>query len=377
LEKVLIVRLDALGDAVLWVDAAKEFPKLFSKDRYQLCLLCNEVWGPLARTLPFFDEVHCLNRAAFFTIPLALKDYSALIRSFGYRAKLLREIRKCDFSIAVNTTFSRELLYGDSVVRASRAGMRVGSQGDLSNMTLWQKKIGDSWYTKLIPAVAQPLMELNRNAEFMRGLGIRDFTPAVPQLTRAVISVDIPAVNYFVVFPGAQFPRKRWPVASFAEVVRRLHAQTGWHVAVCGGPGEAAIASVLMQSFSNLPAHDYTGRTTIAELCEIIRMARLLVTNDTSAVHIAAAVSTPSVCILGGGHYGRFLPYDVEGCADAVLPQTVIARMACFGCNWKCIYPLGDDEPAPCVRSVSVDTVWAAIQRLLCKGEAGLETGAL
>ena len=51
-------------------------------------------------------------------------------------------------------------------------------------------------------------------------------------------------------------------------------------------------------------------KTNINELIEAIRDAEFLITNETSAVHIAESVTTKSFCILGGGHFGRFLPYN-------------------------------------------------------------------
>ncbi len=44
----------------------------------------------------------------------------------------------------------------------------------------------------------------------------------------------------------------------------------------------------------------------------MISETELLISNDTSAIHIAAAVGTPFICISNGSHFGRFHPYPPE-----------------------------------------------------------------
>jgi len=51
------------------------------------------------------------------------------------------------------------------------------------------------------------------------------------------------------------------------------------------------------------------GTTSLTELVDIISKAKLLITNDSSALHIAACLNTQTICLLMGRHYGRFAPY--------------------------------------------------------------------
>ncbi len=57
---------------------------------------------------------------------------------------------------------------------------------------------------------------------------------------------------------------------------------------------------------------DLTGKTPLKHLPAVISKARLLVTNDTMAVHIGAALGVPVVVISQMNHYGRFVPYPKE-----------------------------------------------------------------
>ena len=100
------------------------------------------------------------------------------------------------------------------------------------------------------------------------------------------------------------------------------------------------------------------------ELPEFLKYAKFLVSGETSAVYIAAAVGTPVVCILGGIDFGRFLPYPELAREELVL-KTVSYPMSCFSCNAKCVYQLQKGEPAPCITNVSVDSVWKEVKKII------------
>jgi ADP-heptose:LPS heptosyltransferase len=349
--RVLLVRPDALGDFILWLDAAKEIRKIYPAGDYEITLLGNSIWSPLAEGMSCFDRIWLIQRRAYLNNPF-------------YRLKLIRRVRSAGFSKAVLVTCSREIL-GDSIIRMSGAPERIGSSGDLANMTKWQKRISDSWYTRLVPVPGLSFMELGCNAEFVRGLGSEDFRAGIPELHfPRVIPADLQGKEYYVVFPGAGPPDRRWPVQNFSMLSSLIYRATGWVGVICGGRGEESIATALTEN-CDAPLFNLAGQTSLPDLISVIAGARLLIGNETGAIHIAAAVSTPSVCILGGGHYGRFMPYRPERTTSRPLPYVVARNMDCFGCNWRCIYKVARGTAAPCVDGVSVDMAWEGVSSIL------------
>jgi ADP-heptose:LPS heptosyltransferase len=350
--RVLIIRLDAIGDFVLWLNSAKSLRRIYPKKYYQITLIANKAWVELARELSYWDEIWQLDRMKF-------------LWNIHYRWKVMTKVRKAGFEIAIQPTFSREFDVGDTLIRASAAEQRIGSIGDLSNISANKKSYSDNWYTKLIPTSNKPLMELERNAEFIQELGLKEIRACIPSLP---VSGNLPSgfdlSDYYVIFPGANFELKKWPLSHFKELVRRIFKATGWVGVICGGQGEKLLGETLEKSV-DVPLQNWIGRTSLRELVEIIAKAHVLIGNDTSAVHIAAAVSTPAVCILGGGHFGRFIPYHLEVETEGPLPEAVFQKMECFGCNWRCIYPTHRSKPAPCVAKVSVDMVWEKVENVL------------
>ncbi|BBO79507.1 hypothetical protein DSCO28_00730 [Desulfosarcina ovata subsp. sediminis] len=206
-------------------------------------------------------------------------------------------------------------------------------------------------------------MELERNAEFLQGLGIKA-EPTVanlPSLGNNIVHLK-PKEDYFIIFPGAASCKRMWPVDRFAEFVRSIVKETGWALVLCGTKSEFEISESIIK-LSGIKAINLAGKTSLPEFSEIIRGAKLLIGNETSAVHIAATVNTPSVCILGGGHFGRFMPYSKA--VDGVKPIAVYARMNCFGCNWKCVRKHDPNECVPCVAAVSIENVRSAAKKLI------------
>ena len=185
---VLLVRLDAIGDFIIWLDSAKELRALYPSKRVVLC--ANSTWAGLAEHFPYWDEV----------IPV---EPGRLESDPAYRFKFLWRIRLRRFEVAIQPTFSRMNLQGDSLIRASCAAQRIGSTGALNNIHQQDKNKSNKWYTDLIPANPAPMMEIARNAEFIRGLGMKNFLGSVTKITRLL---DLPEAlrisePYCVIFP--------------------------------------------------------------------------------------------------------------------------------------------------------------------------------
>jgi ADP-heptose:LPS heptosyltransferase len=343
-----LVRLDAIGDFIIWLDSAKEYRRLYAEKR--IVLIANAAWAGWAVNFPYWDEVWSFDSRRFK-------------RNLFYRFQTLLKMRQAGFEIVIQPTYSRTF-EGDSLIRVSGAAQRIGSIGDESNTSATVKALSNRWYTQLIPATERNLMELERNAEFIRNLSGLPYVAALPQLPeRAVSARYVPSHNdYFVIFPGASWIGRQWSVENFAEVVSRLHAKLGWAIVMCGGPSDVMLCQQIGDKLT-ITYVNFAGKTSLPELAGLIARARLLITNETSAVHIAAALGTPAVCIVGGGHYGRFLPYPAD--MPGIKPLVADHKMPCFYCNWVCSERHDIAGPVPCIEKVSVQNVLDLISILI------------
>ena len=349
-ELVLLVRQDAIGDFIMWLDTAKEFRQLFPAKKYKIILIGNASWCGLADEFPYWDQV----------LPIDSKKFKSFS---GYRWVLLRKIKNMRAHIAIQPTFSREFYNGDTIIRASTASRKVGSVGDMSNRNWLKKIISDRWYTKLIPASVIKMTELERNSEFFQGFSKKSHQLSYPSMIsiRQASPTEWEKLNYYVLFPGGSSLLRQWPLEFFAEIANRNYEESGLTGDLDGGPNEKPLAESI-QGLADAPL-EWAG-TQLNELPVLLKHSQLLISSETSAVHIASAVNTPVICILGGAYYGRFLPYP-ELPEKKIILETVSYLMPCYGCNGDCIYPLKNNEPAPCITNISVDAVWEKVKPLL------------
>jgi heptosyltransferase-2 len=107
------------------------------------------------------------------------------------------------------------------------------------------------------------------------------------------------ATRWIAVNPGSIYgTAKRWPAERFAAAADRLAARWDARILLLGSAREAQVL-VAVASAMREPAVTLGGRTDLAVLPALLRRARLLLTNDTGAMHVAAAVETPVVAVFG------------------------------------------------------------------------------
>ncbi|MBN2452125.1 MAG: lipopolysaccharide heptosyltransferase II [Lentisphaeria bacterium] len=152
--------------------------------------------------------------------------------------------------------------------------------------------------------------------------------------------------------PGARWPSKRWPASFFAAVLdgvaERLPEARFW---ILGSAAEARDAREVIENCRGCRPLNLAGKTDLGTLVDLVRCSRVLVTNDSGPMHIAAAVSVPTVAFFGAtdpeltGPYGaghavfrsgcdrspcfeRMCPLDGRLCSDGVAVEQVIEAVA-------------------------------------------------
>lgn len=114
----------------------------------------------------------------------------------------------------------------------------------------------------------------------------------------ARLKIDPPARPVLGVCPGAEYgPAKRWPAAYYAEIVRARHA-VGWDIWLFGSINDAPMTAEINAAAGGV-AVDLAGRTTLAEAIDLLALTRVVVTNDSGLMHVAAALARPVVAIFG------------------------------------------------------------------------------
>jgi ADP-heptose:LPS heptosyltransferase/glycosyltransferase involved in cell wall biosynthesis len=320
---LLLVRLDSIGDYVLFRNYIETIKTSGAFKGYKITLCGNVVWRTLAEALDrrFIDDFLWVDRKRFMRDPL-------------YRRRVLLSIKKRGFEAALQPVFSRELAFGDAVIRASGADQRIGSVGDLTNMKKWEKRIGDGYYTRLVKATEANLFEFSRNREFFEELlGIR-LDIARPHIDAENLAPDAPTPprSYAVLFPGGRERFRRWAEEGFAEIADFLARRFGLHVLIAGSSSDKRLAKKITARCRHSNPLDLTGKTPLPRLVKLLSESTLLVSNDTGSIHLACAVNAKAVCISNGNHFGRFNPYPPAVCGGIryVYPRAIMDRIGDF-----------------------------------------------
>jgi len=200
------------------------------------------------------------------------------------------------------------------------------------------------WYLGVLDVLHIP-----RSATF-------DWIPARPDVARQVRSRwDVAGGPWLLLLPGARWDNKRWAAARFARLVQNLCAASpDLRVAVLGGQEDQAIGDLIRQAAPQRVL-DLTGRTTLPEMIEWVRLGQAMVTNDTGPMHVAAALGTPVVALFGPTEAARTGPYGQ-------LDQVVRHPLPCAPClKDRCAWP----RPMECLEQITVDEVTTRVlQRL-------------
>ncbi len=135
-----------------------------------------------------------------------------------------------------------------------------------------------------------------------------------------------------VINPGSRDPRRRWPARKFA-VVADLLARMGAHIVINGDAGDAD--AVRETEYWMHSSHQTVrGVLSLSGLAGLLSRTRLLLTNDSGPLHLAAAVGTPTVGIYW---CGNVLTYGPLQCRTTAVH--IAWRFHCPVCGEHCMQP--------------------------------------
>ncbi len=271
----MVVRLDSDGDVLLAGPAVRAVAA--SGDR--VVLLVGPQGAAAARLLPGVDEV------LVWTCPWIVADPSPVDPS--QVAEVVEAVRGTGVDRAlVLTSFHQSPLPTALVLRLAGVGW-VGAvsedyPGSLLDLRHRLPELGLH--------EAQRQLHLAEAAGFALpdgdegGLRLRDDLPDATAMTGEQ--------PYVVVHPGASVPA-RAPGPQWSARLAEALLGAGHRVVVTGGPGETALTAVV----AGRGALDLGGRTSLAELADVVRRADAVVVGNTGPAHLAAAVGTPVVSL--------------------------------------------------------------------------------
>lgn len=318
-KRILIFRKDGLGDCLIFYPTIHSYREFYREAK--ITLIFPNIFKSLASILTEVDEVIWFDHNLFRT-------------SFFYRRNFILSLKKRGYDVVLYPVYSKEKI-AERMIKSTKSPKII----TFDNVS------------------TQETSELNRYLDFTEYVtGVR------PEIRFPSISVDtLPYKNfdlvkpYVVIFPGTSVAKyRRWPSDRFAKIIEIIIGHDLIPI-ICGSVGEKELAEEITSEISpNLREKivDLSGQTDFADLAHILKKAEFYFGSDTGALHLAVAVGTPTIAIVGVGGLNRFFPYGNLSLNRAVFDERTL-QDPLLG-TWTDTDKLPPNVPHPSIENISI-----------------------
>lgn len=307
IERLLIVRLSAMGDVIHTLPAAQALREVFPhamigwliEERWVdlLCASGTPRHGPRSAGRPLADWIHTVSlvgwRESLFTISTAQQI-----------ATVWNDVRAARYDVAVDLQGAIR-----SAVLARWSGARV-----VYGAAEPRESPASLWYTR--PAITRGTHVIEQNFSIAEAVAQKKMLMPQVQFPRDLnaerrieLRLQKAGIRQFAILnPGAGWGAKRWPAERYGRVAQAL-AENGVHSILNCGPGEEALARAAESASAGAAK---LLECSISELIALTRRARIFIGGDTGPLHLAAALQIPVVAIFGPTNPARNGPYGTK-----------------------------------------------------------------
>ena len=309
-ERILVRGLNWLGDAIIGTAALQRLRQ--ARPQAYITLLSHEKLASLWQNQPFIDELVSFPRKQ------SLRKTANALRGQHYdiglafpnsvRSALELWLARIPRRVGYARPWRTWLLTDRVPPRIDAVPMHKRPDAEIRQLAA-----SGATEAELIPATAHHIHDYLR---LVAALGASP-EPLPPWIhvteteieeTRHQLGIQ-PAPDWapwFGLNPGAEYgPAKRWPAERFVEAAIELHQQTNCRWLLFGGPADVAvtekIAAEIQQGLGKTEplTLNLAGKTNLRQLAAALKICRVVLTNDTGPMHLAAAVGTPVVVTFG------------------------------------------------------------------------------
>lgn len=347
INRILIVQLAGLGDLIMATPALRAIRAKFSQSR--ISLLTTSRAKEAVISSPYIDEIFILDKYLGF---LSFFKPKSIIDTL----KLIKILREKHFDMAINLF---RLIRIRGVIRMAllfyliKAKYRVGRDTDglgfFFNIKVPEKEGGPRHEVERILDVARTLGAgiIDKHLEICVSSEDRERASEFLRQNQILDSNLIIGLN-----PGAFIPSHLWGKENFAklgdELVKRYQAK----IVITGGPDEIELANEIAGMMQIKPIIA-AGVMSLKQDAVLMERYNLFITSGTGGMHMAAAMNTPLIALLGPD-FVKYFPYG-ERCA--VIKKDV----DCSPCyKLKCKKHL-------CMELITVEEILEAAKDLLEK----------
>jgi heptosyltransferase-1 len=368
-QRILLIKPSAVGDVIHVIPVLDRLRMRYPNAQIDWMLTPHN--AELVRNHPALSNVVLFERQAYGK---PWKDWSAP----AGLVKMFADLRSANYDLVIDLHGQfRSAMFALATAAPTRIGFdrprkRVRKLGrQLTEDTFdhaWQGAREGSWivYTHRIPIPTLDAHAIDRYLWLSELLGLPDSTPrfdlridesAREKAAGLLESSGLSGGPLLLLAPGTVWETKHWIPSHFAEVGRQFRSE-GWSVGLIGAGRDRMVCAQIKTALPE--AVDLAGKTSLPELAELIRRARLCVTNDSGPMHLAAALGTPVVAIFG--------PTDPVWVGPYGQPDSVVrVDLPCSPCYLRKLRDCPFNHQ--CMREVTPGMVIDRARQILAKSE--------
>ena len=325
--KILIVKPSSLGDVVHSLPFLNSLKTSFPNAEIHW-VIAKGLEG-LLECHPMIDRLIIINKDMW-------KKLSKTADTIKEVKQLFKDIRDEQYDLAVDL---QGLFRSGIITMATRAPVRIGFS---------EAREGSRLVYNVVVRGGKDVHAVERYMKIAGELGCDEKNILFPfSLCNSGTNIDdirSSMKDYAVIVPGARWGTKIWPAVNFGRLASLLPLRS----LVIGSKSDMEIAERVVQA-SRGKAISLAGKTGLRELVEVMRHARIVISNDSGPMHIAAGFKVPVVAIFGPTSPVRTGPY---GKGHIVIKSDKI----CSPCFKKHCSDL------KCMQGITVDAVYEKIR---------------
>ncbi|MBE9180439.1 glycosyltransferase family 9 protein [Oculatella sp. LEGE 06141] len=275
---LLVLRLDNIGDVLMTSPTLRSLKANLPSAK--LTLMASPSGSLAAPLLPWVDDV-LIWRTLW-------QDLGRLSFDPDREWNLIETLRQRQFDAAVIlTSFSQSPHPPALACALAGIPLRLGESKERDSGTL----------THAVSPAPDDIHQVDRNLRLIEAVG---FPVSDRRLCLHIPPLRLPIPKpYLLLNPWTSCQSRNYEPDRFAVAARQLSQLTGWAVVVTGVETDRDRAQSLLTILGE-GAIDLIGKTSLSELVALIASASLVLSNNTSTMHIADATQTPNVILFAG-----------------------------------------------------------------------------
>lgn len=346
IEKILVIRLDRIGDMVHSLPTLRELKYNFPSA--SIDVLCTPYNYPVVegsqyvnevllyeKRAPLKDKIALIKRlkAKAYSMALDLEDYSLLPAVLSYLTGARLRVGYDDRGILKRE--GRGFLFNYPVVPDRKTYEKYYVEQCLDLLRALNLKVRSSELEKI---------SINKDdREYINGI----------LLTNKIFTNDF----LVGIHPGKikSEPVRQWRKEGYASIIDSIGKNYHTKIVLMGSDEDERFVRDIVDLI-HYPIINLAGKTTVKQLVALLERCILLICHDSGSLHIAVAQGVPTVCIVGPGSLTRW--HEISE-----MHMVVHKGLSCSPCNSReCPY----DEYF-CITTITVDEVWNAVRKMMDK----------